>query len=307
MVTITVKGTIFFIILHLIIFLFSEYMDILTFNKIVSKNKKSIFITYMVVDNIILFILVILAFLCSFKLKSFLFFQSLNLSYLIISIIILIFIAIFYYFIFTDYKNNLENKNLLIIIGNIISHILNNFIFIPEFICIKLLIKQKIEEIYMNEHPVIPIAPQNINNNSNSCADTSNSVNKKSSNIKNNDDKKEETIFVFVGGNKDNKNKKTENQNIDNSKLKREIKGDDGTLKSIDLIINKIQACNNNRNYSNRVLLKKIDLKKNIGLRKGLKCEKTNLELENVETDNNMHNCVKSTENIINKIDENEI
>ena len=298
MVTVTLNGIIFFIIVHIILYSFSEYMDILTFKKILTKNNKAIFYTYIIIDNIILIILLILAFLCPLKLKSYTLMQSLNLSYFITSIIILIFIAISYYLIFKIYSNKIKNKNSLIISGNIISHIFNNFMFIPEFICIRLLIKQKIEEINQILQPALPIISRN-NNNSNSCADTNGSINNKPNTLNSNVSKKDETILVIVGRHKEKKN---EDQNIENFKMQKDIKAD-GDTKSIDFINNKIQISNSNKINRNKVFLKKIDLKKQIDSRKVLNHENNNLGTDSLETDNNLHFGVKSSENIINRID----
>ena len=242
------------IILHTVAFIFTELIDIVLFKKILLNSRKKLFYPFLAIESVNYLLLIILFILCIIKFKLYSCITYFNIFYLIISIIILIFLAIYYYFLFEDYVigKSILFENLLILTGSIFLHIFNNFLFIPEFICIRIFIKKTIEGEDLN----FINQSVNVNNNSESKKETTNSNinnNRNEENNSENGSKKDQTFYIIVGGNTDNNEgdivKVTGN-------YEKKILKTENNVQNIDTIINKMNDITNLS--SGRAFLKKI-------------------------------------------------
>ena len=286
-------GIIILMVVHIVLYIFTELIDILIFQKILLKEKKTIFYSFLAIESINLLLLLTLTLFTLFIIKSKLFscVSSLNISYLIISIIILIAIIISYCFIFKYYVigKSTPFQDLMVLVGDIILHIFNNLLFIVEFISIRILIKKKIEggnSIQIN----------NINNESESEKEET-----KNSNINNNikdeelnDDnisKKEGTLFIIVEGNTD-RGKNNSNDRMESQE--RNVLKTENNAQNIDAIIKKMNDVSNLN--SGRHFLKKIRIRNPMNVKSVSNFDEVHFEMSSIFPNIKSVN-LKSTEN----------
>lgn len=244
------------VIFHTVVYIITDFMDIMAFKRILLNQKKSLFFSFIGTESFSFLLLISLFFLCIFKCELYSCILILNIFYLIISIILLIFLIIYYFFIFKDHVSgkSIEFENLLLLTGSIILHIINNFLFIPDFICIRTFIKKKIEGGDLNS--------ANPSDNNNNEAE-SGKEDTKNSNI-NNDLKegesndinvyqKDQTLYIIVEGNIDNKEDNI--FKVDGTCDKNDQKAENN-IQNLDTIIKKMNDVSDLN--SGRKLLKKI-------------------------------------------------
>ena len=285
------------VIFHTVVYIITDFMDIMAFKRILLNQKKSLFFSFIGAESFSFLLLISLFFLCIFKCELYSCILILNIFYLIISIILIIFLIVYYYFIFKDHVSgkSIEFENLLLLTGSIILHIINNFLFIPDFICVRTLIKKKIEGGDLNS-----ANPSDNNEAESGKEDT------KHSNI-NNDLKegesndinvyqKDQTLYIIVEGNIDNKEDniyKVEGT-IDKNGQKTE-----NNIQTLDTIIKKMNDVSDLN--SGRKLLKKIKVSNLMKIKSISNFDTVCLDKNNVFPD--MTNVrIKKLENKSNKV-----